>query len=225
MYLFLNIFFIILTCVQGQDELFEKYDEDNNERLNPIEFGKFLNEKMKGMRGGKGKESDDDFSVNSTPNLEIFKGIDTNKDGEIDDDEFEAQRELFDFLGRMPNLDEDDEELDEKEIVDRLVEESVREMGNERTDKDKSENQNEKNGKVENNLKEKVNDKSKDEKNKIKENEEGNTSNDSKNLNKSEDSDKCSNEDGQCSASKEDEIIEESLEDNEVDSLDKKTEL
>jgi len=44
-------------------------------------------------------------------------------------------------------------------------------------------------------------------------------------LNKSEDSDKCSNEDGQCSVSKEDEIIEESLEDNEVDSLDKKTEL
>uniref|UniRef100_A0A915MWU7 EF-hand domain-containing protein n=1 Tax=Meloidogyne javanica TaxID=6303 RepID=A0A915MWU7_MELJA len=183
MYLFLNIFFIILTCVQGQDELFEKYDEDNNERLNPIEFGKFLNEKMKGMRGGKGKESDDDFSVNSMPNLEIFKGIDTNKDGEIDDDEFEAQRELFDFLGRMPNLDEDDEELDEKEIVDRLFE-FYREYFYQ-----------------------------------------GNTSNDSKNLNKSEDSDKCSNEYGQCSVSKEDEIIEESLEDNEVDSLDKKTEL
>uniref|UniRef100_A0A915P474 EF-hand domain-containing protein n=1 Tax=Meloidogyne floridensis TaxID=298350 RepID=A0A915P474_9BILA len=135
---------------------------------------------MKGMRGGKGKESDDDFSVNSMPNLEIFKGIDTNKDGEIDDDEFEAQRELFDFLGRMPNLDEDDEELDEKEIVDRLFKIFILE---------------------------------------------GNTSNDSKNLNKSEDSDKCSNEDGQCSVSKEDEIIEESLEDNEVDSLDKKTEL
>uniref|UniRef100_A0A915PD07 EF-hand domain-containing protein n=1 Tax=Meloidogyne floridensis TaxID=298350 RepID=A0A915PD07_9BILA len=185
-------------CVQGQDELFEKYDEDNNERLNPIEFGKFLNEKMKGMRGGKGKDTNDDFSANSMPNLEIFKGIDTNKDGEIDDDEFEAQRELFDFLGRMPNLDEDDEELDEKEIVDRLVEESVREMGNEKMEKDKSENQNEKNE---------------------------NTSNDSKNLNKSEDSDKCSKENGQCSVSKEDEIIEEGLEDNKVDSLDKKTEL
>uniref|UniRef100_A0A915LNK7 EF-hand domain-containing protein n=1 Tax=Meloidogyne javanica TaxID=6303 RepID=A0A915LNK7_MELJA len=115
------------------------------------------------MRGGKGKDTNDDFSANSMPNLEIFKGIDTNKDGEIDDDEFEAQRELFDFLGRMPNLDEDDEELDEKEIVDRLV--------------------------------------------------------------YFNDSDKCSKEDGQCSASKEDEIIEEGLEDNEADSLDKKTEL
>ncbi|KAL7079532.1 hypothetical protein ACQ4LE_001193 [Meloidogyne hapla] len=223
MYLFLNIFFIILTFVQGQDELFEKYDEDNNERLNPIEFGKLLNEKLKGMGGGKGKNMENDFSANSMPNLEIFKGIDTNNDGEIDDEEFEAQRELFDFMSRMPNLDEDDdEELDEKAIVDRLVEESVKEMGNEKIKKENSQNENKENDKfVKNNLKEKINDKK--EENKIKENEDENSFDD---LKKFEISDKCLKEDEKCNkGSKEDKIIEEKLEDNEIDSLDKKIEL
>ncbi|KAF7637636.1 hypothetical protein Mgra_00002893 [Meloidogyne graminicola] len=123
------IIFIFPLFIYGQDELFEKYDEDQNERLNPKEFNKLLNEKMKAI-SGKGKNNqNNEFIEDSLPNLEIFKGIDTNNDGEIDEDEFEAQRELFDFISRMPLMDElagDDknEELNEKEIVDRLVEEN-----------------------------------------------------------------------------------------------------